>query len=471
MWHLGLDDTDGPSGGCTTWVLTEVLREVRDQGLALSLVGHPRLVRLNPNVPWKTRGNAALAATFARVRGRTYPIGSAGGRALSARRTLRPFHPRLRRSTGPVPGTMADGDALWAVVLGVLKRSSSWQDPGTDPTALLVSHRPSVEWYWRAVRELVEPTQVLSALSDLPGQVRLASFGDGRGVVGATAAVAWRGRRRSWEAIAYRARGRWGSRREVDADSVRQMAAREPSTFLSWDERTRRLLVAPHTPCPILFGIRSRDPACLPRALAQVQSEEVDRWVVFETNQTSGDHLVPRLAREAAPATAGVFQGWVRGRPSAIPGGHVAFEMEDGTGSLACLAFEPSKSLPAIVRELLPGDRVRVWGSVPYEARTPVLHLEGLQVLAPRPARAKGHNPLCPTCQRRSRSLGRNKGYRCDGCGARFPPESAEAEPRPRGRLRGTYLPTSSARRHLSPLGAPARHAAPNLTLYTKSTS
>ena len=60
MLHIGIDDTDSLDGGCTTWLITEIIKELSD----FDLLGPPRLVRLNPNVPWKTRGNGALALVF-----------------------------------------------------------------------------------------------------------------------------------------------------------------------------------------------------------------------------------------------------------------------------------------------------------------------------------------------------------------------------------------------------------------------
>ena len=77
---LGIDDTDSPKGGCTTWLLTELLREARREGI--DLIGEPRLVRLNPNIPWKTRGNAALAARFGRGAGRRTKVAEIEGRPV-----------------------------------------------------------------------------------------------------------------------------------------------------------------------------------------------------------------------------------------------------------------------------------------------------------------------------------------------------------------------------------------------------
>jgi len=54
MW-VGIDDTDSLKGGCTTYVATELVDKLK-----YDLIGFPRLVRLNPNIPWKTRGNEQL---------------------------------------------------------------------------------------------------------------------------------------------------------------------------------------------------------------------------------------------------------------------------------------------------------------------------------------------------------------------------------------------------------------------------
>src|SRR3972149_11767366 len=60
--HVGLDDTDSTTNGCTTYIaalLTEKLEKLK-----VEFTDYPNLVRLNPNVPWKTRGNGALCLRF-----------------------------------------------------------------------------------------------------------------------------------------------------------------------------------------------------------------------------------------------------------------------------------------------------------------------------------------------------------------------------------------------------------------------
>lgn len=447
MW-LGLDDTDSPKGGCTTWVMAEVLREVQERDRGIDLVGAPRLVRLNPNVPFKTRGNAALAARFGRGRG---PCRTVGRRGVTS----------LRAYARAAPLTPAQSEDLWSIALEVVHRAARWGEPGTDPAIVLSPTPLPADLYWRAVREPVRPDAVWGLLEGVPG-VRVAAYGSGEGVVGASAALAWPARRRTWEAIAYRSRERWGLARELDTASVRRVVRRFPESFLSYDERTRRVLVAPHTPCPILFGIRGTSADRLPKALSEVRvvGEDPERWVLFQTNQATGDHLVGRTTAQAGPGTSGVFEGVVREAPRDLRGGHVTFGLEDREGRITCVAFEPSKTLAPIARSLLVGDRLRVWGSVPWSGPSPTrpasLRLEGLTVLSARPAWEKGENPKCPRCGKRTDSIGRGKGFRCPTCRHRLPPEAAPGVWRARGDLRGAYLPTPSARRHLSPRSAPA---------------
>ncbi len=432
--YVGLDDTDSPRGGCTTWVLTELLRELA----GTDLIGFPRLVRLNPNVPFKTRGNAALAAHLGHGSGLPRRVGQFGERALLA-------YPR----GGPL--TAAEARALPGRLRALLRRTARWEDPGVDP-AFVVTERPLPEGlYWRAVRELVPVRDVERLLEGTAG-ARWEARGSGQGLVGAAASLAWPHRRVTYELLAYRDRARWGKPRELDPGEGEQISRRFPSTFHNYDPKTRRLLLAPHTPCPILYGIRGRDPRDLPGAARLLNGEAPERWVVFLTNQASGDHLAARSLTSWPPGTSGVVEASVVSEPERLPGGHVRLRVREGETSFDAYAFEPTKTLPAVARELLPGDRLRLWGTRPLGERGFSLNLEGLRVLSARPEFRRAGRPRCPRCGRRPANAGRPGGFRCRTCGVRMPPEAAPGEWVSRSRLRGVAHPTPSARRHLAPL-------------------
>ncbi len=322
-------------------------------------------------------------------------------------------------------------------------------EEGTDPAMVATERTLPAELYWHAVREVVPVPEVRRALEAAGAWYR--TRGSDRGLVGAAAAVAWPGHRPTWELTAYRTPDRVGRPREVDPDSVRAVAKRFPSLFLSHDPRTRRLLVAPHSACPVLFGLRSTERAPLPAARAGVRSEPADRWVVFRTNQASGDHLTDRSGAEVRPYLSARIRATVAARPEVRPGGHVLLRVTDLEGrEMRCLAFEPTKTLPRVAATLLPGDRVVLWGS---RGRDPSFRLEGIRLVRLVPRLTRPRPPECPTCHRGTRSRGTGRGFRCPVCHSRLPPEAATPQPRPPRYPRGVYHPTPSARRHLAPRG------------------
>ncbi len=60
-FHIGFDDTDSAEGMCTTFLCyTAVKLLLKEKRTTVNFLDYPNLIRLNPNIPWKTRGNAAL---------------------------------------------------------------------------------------------------------------------------------------------------------------------------------------------------------------------------------------------------------------------------------------------------------------------------------------------------------------------------------------------------------------------------
>jgi len=372
--YVGLDDTDSRRASCTTWVATEVVREFGDW----DLLCYPRLVRLNPNVPWKTRGNGAVSLRFGRGRGDPFPVGRVDGRPIQA-------FPR---------GALGDADADFEVRLRrILERECAFEDPTTHPGYAILRRRPGPGLYWAAVRRIVTVDEALAAAS---GCGRTGGYKEGRGRIGALAAIAWRPRDRTYEILAYRDRALWGSRRAVDEASVVEMDRRFPSTFNNYDAENGHVVLAPNSPCPVLLGIRGDRAADLPDALRAVTSEPFDRWMLFETNQGTDDHLIPADGGDLVPRTSVIVEGVVAANPWTRPGGHVVFPLARTRGdAVDCVAYEPSKQFRRVVRALRTGDRVRACGAVREMPRA--INLEKLAVLSvasgPRPPAVGWYEP------------------------------------------------------------------------------
>jgi tRNA(Ile2)-agmatinylcytidine synthase len=347
--------------------------------------------------------------------------------------------------TGDLPPAGVLATRLQPAVAGVRAGAHTPEERKGTVTAAL----PPERLYTDAVRELVSPSTVLRSLRRMPSDIiRWRTHSGRRGIVGASAAVAWRGRRRTYELIAYRERKRWGTPRHVEFASVERMDRRFPSTFNNIDTRNGHIVIAPHSPCPVLFGIRAFEPGCLWSAADAIDAgEPAGRLLLFLTNQGTDDHLRPSVVSDLKSFMSPVLTGVVVTPPRTDRGGHVFVTINDGTGRIDCAAFEPTKEFRGIVRSLVPGDRIKAMGGV--HKRPFTLNLEKLNVLRLAPA-FKVVKPKCLACGTTMKSMGRTGGYRCRRCRAKKGPDAATKIAVPRALSLELYEVPKCARRHLS---------------------
>ena len=204
---LGIDDTDSKTEMCTTYLTIEILKNT-----SLDLIGYPKLVRLNPNIPLKTRGNAAISLTLGRGEGEKSTIGMINDDEIHS-------FARFRE------------EKLDIDVTSVIEKFSP-KDPDTNPAVLINSEKNNERFYWDAVREFVDYKRVLAAAK---GDFRTIN-GD-IGIVGANAAISWPEKNPTYELIAYLDKGKWTGEHFVD-DSSSQLIEREfKDTFDNFDFR------------------------------------------------------------------------------------------------------------------------------------------------------------------------------------------------------------------------------------------
>ena len=419
---VAFDDTDSLESMCTTFLATEVVKALG----VYDLIGLPRLVRLNPAVPWKTRGNGALCLNFGVGKGECQMVGEIDGRPVYSYRRM--YEEADRDLVLEVAGKVVGG---WSRV-----------GEGASPGLVVSQVKPAQRLYWEAVRGIVRKEDTLRELQRISAD--MVGWEGGRGIIGASAAMAWRPMDRTYEIITYRQRERWGTPRELDDASVRDMDLNFPSTFNNFDHRTGRRAISPHTPCPVLFGVRGDDPRQLMSAVFSLRSEPPASWLMFLSNQGTDDHLIRAIPGQ--PDRSYDFECVVAGRPRTIEGGHVIVQVRTPKGMLDCAAYEPTKEFREVVRSLRPGDRLRAFGELRSEPRT--LNLEKLQVLELAPEERKVANPRCPVCGGGTKSQGSAGGFRCKRCSAKTsaPPAMEEV---PRHIVPGWYEPPVCARRHL----------------------
>jgi tRNA(Ile2)-agmatinylcytidine synthase len=415
-FHIGIDDTDSEKGGCTTYTATVLFQDLLSRGFKPA--DFPWLVRLNPNIPWKTRGNGALAVHFFVEEDRIEDVKH--------------------------------------IAIETVEKTTIASTRGTDPAlAFLKGQVPRTlrEYSTRALHDVLTVREARAAATRA-GAEHHALMGV-RGLIGSLAAIGadLDSVEHTFEIIAYRVRENLGAPRKIDRESVKLMNAKyEDRTFNNLDPESGRVLLSPHGLDPVLLGIRGYGPQDVLTAFNEVQlCEEVERIMIFRTNQGTDAHLgKPRRAIDLKPHQSGALTGRVDEVPRVLRGGHVIFRLRDDSGLLDCAVYRPTGPLGTAARDLLPGDRVRVCGGVRGRREgTPTLNAEKLEVLH-LVEKIKVANPMCSDCGGRCESMGRGQGLRCKKCGQRNE-NAVKIQLRQKRDLRSTiYVPPPRARRHLT---------------------
>ncbi len=420
--YVAVDDTDSTEGGCTTFLATEIIRELSD----LDMIGNPRLVRLNPAVPWKTRGNGALVMRFGKGSGEKRLAGRIGGKDVFSFDIPTEWEP--------------DRDEIMKRVIPLVDRS---REESSDPGLVISETKPAQSFYWGGVRTIMER----SAIEDEIQRIGAAKYelGCGRGVIGSVCGMAWRPQDSTYELLTYRPRERWGTERIFVPETIREAEHTITSSFNSWEDRAAKVAMVPATHCPIMYGFRADRREDLMAGLEMIKTEPLDRWMIFLTNQGTDDHII-RNPGELVPNRSYHVEGNVASYAEHARGGHLFFDLDTKYGRLSCGVYEPSKEFRMAFDNLVPGDSIGVMGELREEPRT--LNVEKMHVISLVKDIRKISNPVCPVCERTMESVGKGQGYRCRSCRTKAAdPVCAENA---RQIVPGWYEPPTSSRRHLS---------------------
>lgn len=416
LLHIGIDDTDSLNGRCTTHIAYKIVSHILQNKLA-DFVDYPLLIRLNPNVPWKTRGNGAVCL---RLRSDNYT-----------------------RIVDHVTKYVEDNSAL---------------DSGANPGVAILAGKVVPEIVQEFGRKAMYDILTLEKAKKIVRKfANMESFlyGNGQGLIGALAAIGtqlWGDH--TFEAIAYRLIENCKATRKIDPLNVIRCSNETfPNTFNNYDFTHDRVLVAPHGPDPVFCGIRGENPEIVVSALDIIKpEEELDGYMVFRSNQGTNMHLLNELDfGEIKPYMSGFSVCRISKNPTIITGGHVIFEVEDDCGdSIAAAVYEPT-GITKIASRLKIGDLVEIGFGV-REATSKhqmVLNIEYLSLLRLQQTFSLS-NPVCEGCNRRMKSEGKNKGFQCESCGSRNRTGQKIRIAEERYLKPGLYIPSPRSHRHLT---------------------
>jgi len=413
LLHVGIDDTDSPKGGCTTYLATVLIGKLNQLGV--HFVDYPILLRLNPNAPWKTRGNGAICLRME-------------------------FNDKLESK-------------IKKIIIDEVEAQSKFDCDNTNPG--IVFHLGEIPEEIEFFSENVVQTIVtLEKAERLISKYCSSAIGykNRRGINGALAAIGGTLKKdHTYELLTYRKRNFWGRKRLIDPESVKKMDQLQPLTFNNLDYETGQVLIAPRGPDPVLYGIRGETPETVYEGYKIVKAlEPIDCWTIFRTNQGTDSHLqrIYKISelKSFNPAT---IYAKVSTIPKTIIGGHVIFSVVDETGHIDCSAYEPSGKFREIIRKLRPDDEIMLSGSVKQLESSLTVNLEKIKI-EKIVNLTKVVNPKCPVCGSSTESMGKSQGLRCKKCGYKDKELVKRVEKVDRDLEIGVYLPPPRAERHLT---------------------
>jgi tRNA(Ile2)-agmatinylcytidine synthase len=417
IMHIGLDDTDSTRKGCTTFIAALLVERL--EKLNVTFLDYPNLIRLNPNVPWKTRGNGALCL-------------------------------RIKYNAG-LEEKIKDAS------ISLVEEHSDLSFRGTDPGIVFITKAEIPEelkaFAKNTIKGIATLKEAVKLIKKFEGEAL--GFNTCRGIIGALAAVGETlDADHTYELIAYRMAENCGLKRKVDATSIFEMdELMRPYTFNNVDFEKGRVVITPRGPDPILFGIRGETPEIVKKAFRIVKPlEPVERWVIFRTNQGTDAHLRRVVAlNQIELYNSVIVQGIVSRNPRIVPLRHVIFSIKEESGEVDCAAYEPTGALRKVARDLIIGDSIEACGAVrkPSAGKRLTINLEKINILSLAP-KLVFQNPMCLKCGKRLKSMGKDKGFRCEKCGARFNNTEKVQTVRKRRLKAGLYVTSTRSQRHLT---------------------
>lgn len=416
--RIGIDDTDSSvKGGCTTYIgayLVERLSQLHN----IKFLDYPYLIRLNPNIPYRTRGNAAVALML----------------EVDDDKIIK----RIKE-----------------IVINTVKRFSATTDPKTNPGIVFYYEEKIPDEFKKFYRDALTTLVNIGDAKKLIEKYNAETYiiKEGRGIIGGLASIsADLSRDYTFELLAYRTLNKKNKMRKIDEHSVKMMdSIFSEVTFNNYDYSSKRVLISPHGPDPVMYGIRGEGAFEVYLASRLVQLyEPLERWVIYKTNQATDAHIVNRKIKDLKIYDTGVLEGIVTEDAKMIKGGHVFFKINDGTGETICAVFSPTGKLNQIARELIKGDKIKVYGSLVKKDNQVSFNVEKIEIVELAP-KFVFKNPICPNCGKTLTSAGKGKGYKCKYCGFKTVENLQKRKIQIKRSLKkGLYISDPKAQRHLT---------------------
>ncbi|MGD1834579.1 MAG: TiaS agmantine-binding domain-containing protein [Nitrososphaeraceae archaeon] len=417
--HIGFDDTDSIRGKCTTHFAFEIVNYLKNSNI--EFLDYPTLIRLNPNIPWKTRGNGSVCL-------------------------------RIKIND------KKNKNKIIEYIVSQLEKKSDIEN-GANPGLVILEGLlvPNIirKFTNNAMFDILTRSKTINIAKKIQN-IKYFTFGNGQGIVGAMASIGGLIDKSDYtfEIIAYRKSENCNKQRIVDVDKVIKINKDTfPKTFNNYDEINKRVLITPHGPDPVFCGIRGENPDIVVKSLEELDiKEKLEGYMIYRSNQGTNTHLQNELKLSSLKSyMAGYVYGNIVTKPNTIQGGHVLFSLQDRSKSTAMVAVYEPTGLTRIASKLEQGDKIKIGVGVRKASNEypKVLNVEYIDILNLKSC-YNIINPDCKKCGKRMKSEGKNKGYQCKKCGFRDKNEQKILIEKKRELKENLYIPVAKANRHLT---------------------
>jgi tRNA(Ile2)-agmatinylcytidine synthase len=386
MLHIGIDDTDTNEGGCTTYIASILIEKLNNAGY--SLADYPYLVRLNPNVPFKTRGNAAICI-------------------------------RINNEDDKVSEIVVET----INELKIFDKETNEEKP--QPVICFYTGHITKElenFYKKCLIEVVGIEEALQLVQKY--KIKYFNFRKGiRGIIGALAAIGALFREGyTYELIAYRKPDQKSLIRPINLEKIKELDGKfKDITFHNIDYERSRLLITPHGKDPILYGIRGKKPEALIKFSEAIGAKEhVERTTIFKTNQGTEVHLKLAKGKKIFKPYCVINEVFeVVEKPLIIKGGHVLLKVKTDSKIMTAAVYKESGQMNKLVRFLSKGDIIEIGGGI---RKDPEMTINCEKISIKKLAKVyREENPYCIYCGSKMESEGSGKGLRCKKCSYSIP--------------------------------------------------
>ena len=407
---IGFDDTDSRKGMCTTFLAYKIVEKLKRENC--EFVDYPKLIRFNPNIPWKTRGNGAVCIKI-----------------------------KTKNSS-----------KIKNKIKNLFEKYSDVKN-GANPGLVFYENeeipKKFMEFSKLALWQLINRN--IAKKFALENHMEFFYLGNGQGLIGAIGAIGYQFDDYTFELLSYRKNSNFGKTREISGQSVKTMQEKTfPFTFNSFDTIKNRVLITPHGPDPVFYGVRGENVKSLLRAKKLLRfNEKLAGHMIFKSNQGTGDHLKNELdVDDLRPYSSGTITGIIYDEPKILRGGHVVFSLSANSKIVFCAVYKET-GITNIAKKLVIGDKICLGGGIKKSTKKlpRTLNVEFIRILKLEKI-FKETNPKCSKCNKKMKSKGKDQKFQCVKCGSTS--SSKEIFEIKRNLKKKLYIPVISAHRHLT---------------------